>query len=78
LARPARDVLIAHATQIDLNSHGPVVSDEVIAEVYGWEDHTLWPDPWCRPTTGRTDLFAGLDGTATSWRRDVAGRDSSI
>jgi hypothetical protein len=73
-----RDALIAHATQLDLNSHWPVVSDEVIAEVYAsWEDHTL-PGPWCRPTTGRTDLFAGLDGTATSWRREAAGRDSSI
>jgi mycothiol S-conjugate amidase len=55
-----RDALIAHATQIDPNSFWFAVPDEVIAEVYPWEDYTLVRSlvPASEP---ETDLFAGID-----------------
>jgi mycothiol S-conjugate amidase len=54
-----RDALIAHATQIDPNSFWFAVPDEVVAEVYPWEDFTL---ARTLVPTGEheTDLFAGL------------------
>jgi mycothiol S-conjugate amidase len=54
-----RDALIAHATQIDPNSFWFAVPDEVVAEVYPWEDYTL---ARTLVPTGEheTDLFAGL------------------
>jgi mycothiol S-conjugate amidase len=55
-----RDALIAHATQIDPNSFWFAVPDEVVAEVYPWEDFTLARS--LVPTgEHETDLFAGLD-----------------
>ena len=36
-----RDALIAHATQIDPNSFWFAIPDEVLAEIYPWEDYTL-------------------------------------
>jgi mycothiol S-conjugate amidase len=55
-----RDALIAHASQIDPNSSWFAVPDEVVAEVYPWEDYTLART--LVPTGDHeTDLFAGLD-----------------
>jgi mycothiol S-conjugate amidase len=54
-----RDALIAHATQIDPSSFWFVIPDEVVAEVYPWEDYTLARS--LVPTDDEeTDLFAGL------------------
>ena len=54
-----RDALIAHATQIDPSSVWFVIPDEVVAEVYPWEDYTLARS--LVPTDDEeTDLFAGL------------------
>ena len=56
-----RDALIAHATQIDPNSFWFAVPDEVMAEVYPWEDYTLVRS--LVPTgEHETDLFEGIDG----------------
>jgi mycothiol S-conjugate amidase len=55
-----RDALIAHATQIDPNSFWFAVPDEVVAEVYPWEDFTLARSLVAVP--GReSDLFEGID-----------------
>jgi len=55
-----RDALIAHATQIDPNSFWFAIPDEVVAEIYPWEDYTLART--LVPTGDHeTDLFAGLD-----------------
>jgi mycothiol S-conjugate amidase len=55
-----RDALIAHATQIDPNSFWFAIPDEVVAEIYPWEDYSLarslLPD-----TAPETDLFDGID-----------------
>jgi mycothiol S-conjugate amidase len=54
-----RDALIAHATQIDPNSSWFSIPDEVVAEVYPWEDFTLVRS--LVPTADHeTDLFAGV------------------
>jgi mycothiol S-conjugate amidase len=54
-----RDALIAHATQVDPDSFWFAVPDEVVAEVYPWEDFTLARS--LVPTSDHeTDLFAGL------------------
>jgi mycothiol S-conjugate amidase len=58
-----RDALIAHATQIDPNSFWFAVPDEVIAEVYPWEDYTL-ARSLVATTEPETDLFAGIDPEA--------------
>jgi mycothiol S-conjugate amidase len=55
-----RDALIAHATQIDPNSFWFAIPDEVVAEIYPWEDYTLVRS--LVPTGEReTDLFEGID-----------------
>jgi mycothiol S-conjugate amidase len=55
-----RDALIAHATQIDPSGSWFAIPDEVVAEVYPWEDYTLART--LVPTGDHeTDLFAGLD-----------------
>jgi mycothiol S-conjugate amidase len=56
----ARDALIAHATQIDPNSSWFAIPDEIIADVYPWDDYTLVRSlvPTSNP---EADLFAGLD-----------------
>ncbi len=56
----ARDALIAHATQIDPNGSWFAIPDEVLAEVYPWDDYTLVRSlvPTSNP---EADLFAGLD-----------------
>ena len=59
-----RDALIAHATQIDPNSFWFAVPDEVVAEVYPWEDYTLVRSLVPAPEH-ETDLFEGIDPTAT-------------
>ena len=56
----ARDALLAHATQIDPNGFWFAVADDVIADIYPWEDYMLVrtlvaADP------PETDLFAGID-----------------
>ena len=56
----ARDALIAHATQIDPNSEWFAIPDDLVAEIYPWEDYTLARSlvPTALP---ERDLFAGLD-----------------
>jgi mycothiol S-conjugate amidase len=55
-----RDALIAHATQIDPNSFWFAIPDEVMAEIYPWEDYTLARS--LVPTSEHeTDLFEGID-----------------
>jgi mycothiol S-conjugate amidase len=56
----ARDALLAHATQIDPNGFWFAVAEDVIADIYPWEDYKLVrtlvaADP------PETDLFAGID-----------------
>jgi mycothiol S-conjugate amidase len=57
---PARDALIAHATQIDPNGPWFAVPEEVISLIYPWEDYTLARSlvPVAIP---ESDLFAGTD-----------------
>jgi mycothiol S-conjugate amidase len=54
-----RDALIAHATQIDPNSFWFAIPDEVVAEVYPWEDYVR-----ARSLVGgdgnEADLFEGI------------------
>jgi mycothiol S-conjugate amidase len=54
-----RDALIAHATQIDPNSFWFAVPDEIVAEVYPWEDYVLVRSLVPAPER-ETDLFAGV------------------
>jgi len=55
-----RDALIAHATQIDPNGSWFAIPDEVVAEVYPWEDYSLARS--LVPTSApESDLFAGTD-----------------
>ena len=57
--RRAREALLAHATQIDPNGSWFAVPEEVVAEVYPWEDYTLART--LVPTGEReTDLFEGI------------------
>ncbi len=56
----ARDALIAHATQIDPNSDWFAIPDDLVAEIYPWEDYTLARSLVPTPLPER-DLFAGLD-----------------
>jgi mycothiol S-conjugate amidase len=55
----ARDALLAHATQIDPNGFWFAVPEDVIADIYPWEDYTLVRSrvPTSRP---EHDLFAGI------------------
>jgi mycothiol S-conjugate amidase len=55
-----RDALIAHATQIDPNSFWFAIPDEVVAEIYPWEDYTLARSLVPVPEH-ETDLFEGID-----------------
>jgi mycothiol S-conjugate amidase len=56
----ARDALIAHATQIDPNGPWFSMPDELVAELYPWDDYTLVRS--LVPTTQpEWDLFAGID-----------------
>lgn len=54
-----RDALIAHATQIDPNSFWFAIPDEVVAEVYPWEDYTL-ARSLVPAGEQETDLFDGI------------------
>jgi mycothiol S-conjugate amidase len=56
----ARDALIAHASQIDPEGFWFAVLDEVVAEIYPWEDYTLVRSQVPAPRPER-DLFAGID-----------------
>ena len=56
----ARDALIAHATQIDPNGSWFAVPDEVVADIYPWEDYTLARSLVPAPRPER-DLFAAID-----------------
>jgi mycothiol S-conjugate amidase len=55
-----RDALLAHATQIDPTSFWFAIPEEVVADVYPWEDYllarSLVPVP-----EHETDLFEGID-----------------
>jgi mycothiol S-conjugate amidase len=66
----ARRALIAHATQIDPNSFWFAIPDDVMAQVYPWEDYTLarslvQASASIRPGVDglqvETDLFDGID-----------------
>ena len=74
-----RDALLAHATQIDPTS--PFwfgLSDDVLAELYPWEDWVLARSLVGTPPEGELedDLFAGIRtearGGATSSRGTLA------
>ena len=52
--------LLAHATQIDPNSFWFAIPDEVVAEVYPWEDYTLARSLVTVPER-ESDLFEGID-----------------
>jgi mycothiol S-conjugate amidase len=56
----ARDALIAHASQIDPNGFWFAIPDEVVADIYPWEDYTLARSllPTALP---ERDLFAAID-----------------
>ena len=54
-----RDALIAHASQIDPNSFWFAIPDELVAEVYPWEDYTL-ARSLVPGGEQETDLFAGI------------------
>jgi len=56
----ARGALIAHATQIDPNGSWFAIPDEVVADIYPWEDYTLARSLVPTPRPER-DLFAGID-----------------
>lgn len=56
----ARDALIAHATQIDPNSDWFAIPDDLVVEIYPWEDYTLARSLVSTPLPER-DLFSGLD-----------------
>jgi mycothiol S-conjugate amidase len=56
----ARDALIAHATQIDPNGSWFSMPDEIVAELYPWDDYTLVRSKVPAPEPER-DLFAGID-----------------
>jgi mycothiol S-conjugate amidase len=57
----ARDALLAHATQIDPNSAWFAVADDVVADIYPWEDYKL-VRTLVETDLPETDLFAGIDG----------------
>jgi mycothiol S-conjugate amidase len=56
----ARDALIAHATQIDPNGSWFAIPEEILVQVYPWEDYTLARSlvPTSNP---ENDLFAAVD-----------------
>jgi mycothiol S-conjugate amidase len=56
----ARDALIAHATQIDPNGSWFSMPDELVAELYPWDDYTLVRSEVPTPEP-EGDLFAGID-----------------
>jgi mycothiol S-conjugate amidase len=56
----ARDALLAHATQIDPNSLWFAVADDVVAEIYPWEDYKL-VRTLVETDLPEADLFAGID-----------------
>jgi mycothiol S-conjugate amidase len=56
----ARDALIAHASQIDPNGFWFAIPDEVVADIYPWEDYTLARSLLPTPLPER-DLFATID-----------------
>ena len=64
-----RDALIAHATQIDPSSFWFAVPDEVVAQVYPWEDYTL-ARSLVPVTEPETDLFEGIDPEGAAVGRD--------
>jgi mycothiol S-conjugate amidase len=58
-----RAALLAHATQVDPNGHWMAIPDELVREVYPWEDYILERSlvPGTVPEAGfEDDLFAGL------------------
>jgi mycothiol S-conjugate amidase len=58
-----RAALLAHATQVDPNGHWMAIPDELVREVYPWEDYILERSlvPGTVPEGGfEDDLFAGL------------------
>jgi mycothiol S-conjugate amidase len=55
-----RDALLAHATQIDPNSFWFSIPDEVVGEVYPWEDYVL-ARSLVQAGEHETDLFEGID-----------------
>jgi mycothiol S-conjugate amidase len=56
----AHDALIAHASQIDPNGFWFAIPDEVVADIYPWEDYTLARSLLPTPLPER-DLFATID-----------------
>jgi mycothiol S-conjugate amidase len=69
----ARDALLAHATQIDPNGSWFAVPDEVVAQVYPWEDYTL-ARSLVATSNPESDLFAGVDPGQTPGPAGPAGR----
>jgi mycothiol S-conjugate amidase len=55
-----RAALLAHATQIDPNSHWMTLPDEVVREVYPWEEYILARPQRPAGSPIETDLFEGI------------------
>ncbi len=66
-----RQALLAHRTQVEPDGHWMRLSDEVMREVFPWDEYVLAESLVGRPEEGEIedDLFAGL--------RDDASRDTS-
>ena len=56
----ARDALLAHATQIDPNGVWFAVADDVVADIYPWEDYKL-VRTLVETDLPEADLFTGID-----------------
>jgi len=57
----ARGALIAHATQIDPNGLWFAIPEEVVTQVYPWDDYTLVRS-LVTTSNPEADLFAAVDG----------------
>ena len=58
-----REALLAHRTQVDPDGHWMRLPDDVIREIFPWEEFVLADrrsTPACRRPTTEDDLFAGL------------------
>ncbi len=73
-----RAALLAHRTQVDPDGFWMRLPDEVIGEVFPWDEYQLARSPGGEPAAGDTedDLFAGLRGEQPAERVDTLPRRS--